>query len=74
MLDRRKLRCFVHLYEWIAIGNLGKYGKQELRGAGKRKNKDRMGRAYGEVDCGKEGRPCRRRLGWRRTGRCSGNG
>jgi hypothetical protein len=46
MVYRRNLRWLEHLYEWIAIGNLGKYWKKELRGAGKRKAKDRMGRAY----------------------------
>jgi len=46
MFDRRKLRRFEHLYECTAIGNLGKYLKQELRSAGKRKVKDRIGRAY----------------------------
>jgi hypothetical protein len=50
MVDRRKLRWFEHLYKWIAIGNLGKYWKQDLRGEGKRKAKDRMGRTYGVAD------------------------
>jgi len=50
MVDRRKLRSFEHLYECIAIENLGKYWKQELWGAKKRRAKDRMGRAYREAD------------------------
>jgi hypothetical protein len=52
---------------WIAIGNLDKYGKQKLRGAGKRKAKDRMARAFGEeADEEAKGRRC-----WRRTRRRS---
>jgi GMP synthase-like glutamine amidotransferase len=35
---------------WRARGNLGKYGKQWLGAAVKRKAKDRMGRACVEVD------------------------
>lgn len=62
MFDRRGLRWFGQLIKMVAIENLGKYGKQELSGAGKRKAKDRMARVFGEeADGDKNGRRCRRR-------------
>jgi hypothetical protein len=57
MFDRRGLRWSGQLIKMDSNRNLGKYGKQETRGAGKRKAKDRMARAFGEeVDEEKKGK------------------
>jgi hypothetical protein len=67
MFDRRGLRWSGQPIKVDSNWNLGKYGKQEKRDAGKRKAKDRMDRAFGEeTDEQKMGRRC-----WRRTRRRS---
>lgn len=54
MFDRRGLRWSGQPIKVDSNWNLGKYGKQEKRDAGKRKAKDRMGTAYAEADEEKE--------------------
>jgi hypothetical protein len=67
MFDSIGLRWCGQLIKMDSNRNLGKYGKQETRGAGKRKAKDGMARAFGEeANEEKKGRRC-----WRRTRRRS---